>query len=71
MKINLLCTNSEAGVYDLNVGDTYVAYFNDDYGYYELYDEGFSYELSEVKGSPLTFYCKSFSGGLVTFIKVN
>ncbi|AFM76586.1 hypothetical protein F856_gp34 [Enterobacteria phage vB_EcoS_Rogue1] len=41
MKINLLCTNAEVGVYDLNVGKTYVAYFNDDYGYYELSDEGF------------------------------
>ncbi|QQM15535.1 tailspike sialidase [Escherichia phage vB_EcoS-BECP10] len=71
MKINLLCTNAEVGVYDLNVGKTYVAYFNDDYGYYELSDEGFSYELSEVGVAPLTFCCKSFSGGLVTFIKVN
>ena len=52
-------------------GAVYDAYLNDDYCYYELYDEGFSYELIELKGEPITFYCKSFSGGLVTFIQVN
>lgn len=70
-KIKLLCNGSELGVYDLKVGIVFDAYFNDDCGHYEILDEGFSYELIEIKRDPLTFYCKSFSGGLVSFIQVN
>ena len=69
MSIKVECVSVEPGVYDIKVGQTYKALYNDDYGYFEIDDDGFIYRLDEVKiNGKDGFSTKSFSGKVCKFI---